>query len=45
MQLTPLATSETSVCWMALDYSDGIPPNNEPDRFAIKFKVNFIITT
>lgn len=39
MELSPLTTSETALCWNAVDYSDGEP---EASQFAVRFKVSYI---
>ena len=36
MSMQPLSTSETSLCWFAVDYAENEPKN---EQFAIKFKV------
>ncbi|XP_054168398.1 E3 SUMO-protein ligase RanBP2-like [Oppia nitens] len=41
MTLKPMNTSETSMCWYAMDYSDGQP---EQHQFAIKLKNKELIT-
>ena len=38
MTLNPMNTSETAVCWYAIDYTDGNPIE---EQFALKFKVCF----
>ncbi|XP_054724856.1 E3 SUMO-protein ligase RanBP2-like [Uloborus diversus] len=35
MELSPMSTSETAVCWNAIDYSDNQP---DPSKFAARFK-------
>lgn len=39
MELSPLATSDTALCWNALDYSESQP---EASQFAVRFKVSFL---
>lgn len=36
MGLNPMSTSETAICWYAIDYTDGTPVE---EQFALKFKV------
>ncbi len=36
MTLNPMSTSETAICWYAVDFSDGNPVE---EQFALKFKV------
>lgn len=38
MELSPLATSDSALCWNAMDYSESQP---EAAQFAVKFKVSF----
>ncbi|GIX88807.1 ranBP2-like and GRIP domain-containing protein 4 [Caerostris extrusa] len=37
MSLSPMATSDTALCWNALDFSDS--PNGEASQFAVRFKL------
>jgi E3 SUMO-protein ligase RanBP2 len=39
MTLNPMSTSETAICWYAVDFSDGNPIE---EQFALKFKVIYI---
>ncbi len=38
MSLNPMSTSETAVCWYAVDFTDG---NSVDEQFALKLKVIF----
>lgn len=40
MELSPLATSNTALCWNALDYSESQP---EASQFAVRFKVRLFM--
>jgi len=41
LKFKPMANNETSVCWLAIDYSDG---QESHQQFAIRFKVRMIDT-